>query len=73
MKEIPVGKFKSECLSILGKVHEKEESYVLTKHGKPIARVIPYHKVTANNPLKDSIVFQKDIVEPLGEQWESES
>lgn len=74
MKKIPVAKFKAECLAILGEVHEKEESYVLTKHGKPIAQVNPYRKsASGENPLKDSIVFQKDIVEPIGDTWEADS
>jgi prevent-host-death family protein len=74
MKKLAVGKFKAFCLSILTAVHEKKETYVLTKHGKPIARVVPYsaEEPSSSNSLKDSIVFEKDLVGPVGDVWEAD-
>jgi len=73
MKKIPAGKFKSQCLSILKEVAEKHEIIIVTKHGKPLVKVIPYSnsETVKKNPLKDSILFEKDIVAPIEVEWEA--
>jgi prevent-host-death family protein len=39
MREISASKFKEQCLSLLD--HLDPEGIVVTKHGRPVARVIP--------------------------------
>ena len=39
MKHIPAAKFKEQCLSLLDRVGE--EGIVITKGGKPVAKLIP--------------------------------
>lgn len=72
MKKIPASKFKSKCLSLLDEVNKKHETIIVTKHGKPVARLVPYLKNAKkqDNPLKGSIVFEKDIVGPIMEDWD---
>ncbi len=73
MKKIPAGKFKAHCLSLLKEVSHKQEIIVITKYGKPIAKVIPFSNSEdkAKNPLKNSIVFEKDIIKPIDVEWEA--
>jgi prevent-host-death family protein len=40
MKKIAAAKFKEQCLAILD--HLDTEGIVVTKHGRPVARVLPY-------------------------------
>jgi prevent-host-death family protein len=40
MKQIAAAKFKEQCLSLLDRV--EPEGIVITKHGKPVARLIPF-------------------------------
>ena len=40
MKEIGAAKFKEQCLALLDQLDAN--GLIITKHGKPIARVIPY-------------------------------
>ena len=40
MKVIGAAKFKEQCLSLLDQLDAN--GLVVTKHGKPVARVIPY-------------------------------
>jgi prevent-host-death family protein len=40
MKKIAAAKFKEQCLAILD--HLETEGIVVTKHGRPVARVIPF-------------------------------
>ena len=74
MKTIGASEFKAECLALLDLVAETREPIVVTKWGKPVATLVPY---TSNvqyreNPLKHSVVFEKNIVAPLDEKWDAE-
>lgn len=35
------GTFKVHCLSVMDEVQAKRESVVITKHGKPVAKLVP--------------------------------
>jgi prevent-host-death family protein len=41
MKTIPAGTFKTNCLTIMDEVKAKREAVVITKHGKPVAKLVP--------------------------------
>jgi len=41
MKKIPAGQFKARCLSIMDRVQKTGESVLITKRGKPVARLLP--------------------------------
>ena len=40
MKRIGAAKFKEQCLALLDQLDA--DGLVVTKHGKPVARVVPY-------------------------------
>ena len=42
MKTIGAATFKEQCLSLLDRLDD--EGLVVTKHGKPVARVVPYNQ-----------------------------
>lgn len=52
-------------------VQSSKETLVVTKHGKPVVKIVPYREEEAENPLKGSIVFEKDLVSPIDVTWES--
>jgi prevent-host-death family protein len=58
---IPATEFKARCLEILDRVAERRESYVITKRGKPVAKLVP-----ADPPRRKDIfgcmVGRKEIV-----------
>ena len=41
MKKMPAGAFKTNCLAIMDEVQAKHETVVITKHGKPVAKLVP--------------------------------
>ena len=41
MKTIPAGTFKARCLAIMDEVAAKRESVIITKRGKPVAKLVP--------------------------------
>lgn len=40
-KTIPAGQFKQGCLKILDEVFETHREVVITKRGKPVAKLVP--------------------------------
>lgn len=75
MKTIAVSQFKAHALKILDQVSKTQESVVITKRGKPLAEVVPIRSADKNaepGKLSDTLVFEKDIVSPLGEEmWDA--
>ena len=41
MQKIPAAQFKSKCLAVMDQVAESGRPVVVTKHGKPVVRIIP--------------------------------
>jgi len=75
MKSMSVSEFKVHALAVLAKISKTREQLVITKRGKPIAQIIPYQEqISKAEPGKLSgyLIFEKDIVTPLGEDlWEA--
>lgn len=41
MRTIPAARFKARCLRIMDEVKNRRETVVITKKGKPVARLLP--------------------------------
>ena len=41
MKTIAAGVFKTKCLAIMDEVKSKRETVLITKHGRPVAKLVP--------------------------------
>jgi prevent-host-death family protein len=72
MKTVPAAEFKARCLSLLDRVGP--EGIVITKHGKPVAKLIPIHTDTAKiiGSFKGRIKIKGDILS-TGIKWNAES
>jgi prevent-host-death family protein len=73
MKTVSAAEFKNSCLALLAEVERTRIPVVVTRHGKPFARIAPVtvsSEVDAN-PLRDSIEFESDIVSPTGAEWQA--
>jgi len=72
MKTIQASKFKEKCLSIIDNL--SAEGIVITKHGKPVAKVIPYKTACAEliGSMKGKIKIKGDILS-TGVKWDAES
>jgi prevent-host-death family protein len=40
--QLPAAEFKATCLELMDRVRETGAEYVVTKHGKPVAKLVPY-------------------------------
>ena len=72
MKTIPAAKFKQQCLSILD--HVDPEGIVITKHGKPVARLFPIERGSRHliGALKGKLRVKGNIFS-TGLKWNAES
>jgi prevent-host-death family protein len=65
--------FKAKCLALLDQVAETRASFVITKRGRPVARVVPTDDPADRRSLKGSVTILTDREEDLfstGEAWE---
>ena len=51
MKTISAGEFKARCLSLMDDVRSTREPVVITKRGKPVAKLVP-----ADSGKKDEFI-----------------
>ncbi|MBI4411121.1 MAG: type II toxin-antitoxin system prevent-host-death family antitoxin [Deltaproteobacteria bacterium] len=72
MKTIAAAKFKEQCLSILD--HVGPGGIVITKHGKPVARLVPVESGMADliGCMKGKIKIKGNIFS-TGIKWDAES
>ena len=69
---IAAGEFKAKCLQLLNDVAEQRGTLVITKHGKPVAKLIPVApEQRVFGALKGSVIEEQDIVSPINADWES--
>lgn len=76
MRKTNASDFKAKCLAILDEVAEAGETYVILKHGKPVARLVPAPPTELGFPqegLLGSAHTVGDIVSPAvsPETWEA--
>lgn len=69
---IAAGEFKAKCLQLLDDIAEKRGTLVITKHGKPVARLVPVEpEQQLFGALKGSVVAEIDIVSPINTVWDA--
>ncbi len=69
-RRVPAARFKARCLALLDEVEATGRAIVVTKRGRPVARVTPLSEGAAD--LRGSVVQQGDLVSPLDEGWDAE-
>lgn len=71
--EIPAGEFKARCLQLMDKVARSREPIVITKRGKPVAKLVPADAPAQRAPLFGYMVgtaeIRGDIVDTPHLEW----
>jgi prevent-host-death family protein len=74
-KTIAAGTFKARCLAIMDEVQSKREAVIITKRGKPVAKLVPLDQekddIFGFFKGKGTIEIKGDIVAPAftPEEW----
>ncbi|GGG80274.1 type II toxin-antitoxin system Phd/YefM family antitoxin [Edaphobacter dinghuensis] len=72
---IPATQAKAQLLKLLDTVSTKRTTIVISKRGKPIARLVPMDddpKIPLFGRMKGTMQISGDIVSPDPEAWNSE-
>jgi prevent-host-death family protein len=73
MKTVAAGAFKVHCLRIMDEVQSKRQAVLITKRGKPVAKLVPVEKEKDDifGFLKGKIKVTGDVVSPAltPEEW----
>jgi prevent-host-death family protein len=70
-RTLTASRFKAQCLALLDEVAETGEALVVTKRGRPVARVAP---VQTPASLRGSVTFKvsdEELIAPLPERWDA--
>ena len=74
MKTIVISEFKAKCIAVLNEAQRTKEPVIVTRRGRPIARVEPIHESGTTRQLgvlRGRMKLQGDIVLANGEaDWE---
>jgi len=72
MKQVAAAKFKAQCLALLDEVDA--EGLVITKRGKPVAKLIPIASESASliGALQGKVEIKADILS-TGLDWRAQS
>jgi prevent-host-death family protein len=70
MIEVSASRFKAQCLALLDDVAEGSE-LVVTKRGRPVARVVPFEDDVS---LRGSVTYNvndEELLAPIEAEWEA--
>ena len=73
MKSMAAGKFKDTCLKTLDDVEKTKIAVVITKRGRPVAKLVPYVARQTKINLTGSVV--REVGDPFGtgEDWDADA
>jgi antitoxin (DNA-binding transcriptional repressor) of toxin-antitoxin stability system len=73
MKTMAAGTFKDVCLKTLDEVAKTRTSIVITKRGRPVAKLVPYLKPSAPRSLAGSVLEESGDPFGTGERWDADA
>jgi len=73
-RRIPASQLKIRCLALLDEVHKNRCEIVITKRGKPVAKLIPIDEQPNSffGSMTGTMEITGDIISPIDEVWEAE-
>ncbi len=73
MKIMPAGRFKDQCLKTLDEVARTRSSVVITKRGRPVAKLVPCGPLPARRTLAGSVLKEVGDSFRTGESWDADA
>lgn len=73
MKSMAAGKFKDLCFKILDEVATTKTAVVITKRGRPVAKLVPCGAPLSRRSLAGSVLGEHGDVFGTGERWDADA
>lgn len=70
---LAAAEFKAKCLRLMDRVRETGAEYVITKHGKPVAKLVPYTEARRRSLLgcmKGTVLGYDRPFDPIDGEWD---
>jgi prevent-host-death family protein len=69
MEQVSISEFKAKCLALLERVEKTKQPLRITRHGKPVADVVPavpmVDRASLFGSMRNSMEILGDIVSPI--------
>lgn len=74
MLQLSAGEFKTHCLKLMDLAQKKGESFIITKRGVPVAKLVPYEEIPSPifGFMAGSLEIKDDIIQSIDEEWHAE-
>lgn len=74
LNKIAISQFKSHCLEIIDKLQTSQQSVIITKRNKPVAKIVAIFatKISLFGMLQGKAEIKGNILEPIDEKWDVE-
>jgi prevent-host-death family protein len=72
---MPAARFKARCLELMDRVRETGVEYVVTKHRKPVAKLVPYTDAERRpffGSAKGTVVRYDRPFDPIDGEYETD-
>jgi antitoxin (DNA-binding transcriptional repressor) of toxin-antitoxin stability system len=70
MKTIAIGKFRDVCLKTIDDLARNRTPVVITKRGRPVAKLVPYVAAASTDSLVGSVVSETGDPFSTNESWD---
>ena len=70
--QVAAADFKARCLELMDRVRETGVEYVVTKHGEPVAKLVPYKAPTRSSlfgAMKGTVLEFERPLDPIDGDW----
>ena len=75
LPHVSAANFKTNCLRLMDEVAQRRMPLIITKRGKPIAKLVPLDDkpIDIFGRMAGTIKICGDIIEPTDEAWEADA
>jgi len=70
---VGAAQFKAQCLELMDRVRETGVEYIVTKHGRPVAKLVPYTSSDRRpvfGSMKGTVLKYERPFDPLDGEWD---
>lgn len=72
-ERVAAAEFKARCLELMDRVRQTGAEYVVTKHGSPVAKLVPYRNIEASSffgSMKGTVLKLERPFDPIEGEYE---
>jgi prevent-host-death family protein len=71
---ISASEFKARCLELMDTVHDRHDPIVITKHGIPVAKLVPFEEQRPGlvGSMRGTVLWYGDLISPVDVEWDAD-